>query len=640
MGLVILSVFAIAFVACGNSGSGDNTTPPGPTEGPTNGGNGTTPPETQPATAAKYAVGITVVYDSSKPTGFEQSPTPAVNYEGQKPILNGMTVEVRWSDNTRNVYNSTTGYTDLQTDPYFCPDPYLNGSEFYALSSGFYGGTRPTYNQVNSVWTLSSGVGATAPNDGFKPIPFALFHKSNPAVRTTIKIAYIRPILRFSWGGSPNNTKYFEDDVVIDPSGVEVTVLYGGDLSYDGESYIRVPVNGKDGDTTNGFKNFSARTGISATSTTNDISTGYLEPVTKIIKMELANVVFDYGQVGSGTGINLDTNNTPRIQVRLGAESDFGVDKKIASDPYYFKTQNVDVYYIRGLGIENYEKDKLDDYFQYDTEPWYANKTKDEIGDYSGPVQNDYWIDQLFNKAALKLKVYYAGTEETKIIGLDEYQRAAALGVARLVSAPDLTARDVESVTARFGYYTNRNVSNPVFPNQEIGLEIPVFEFDSEIQFVKKEKMPPIPLYFEGYHSSASAPHALLNSHVRAVAETYDLVAVYSDGKTKMINDLLWTGAYNTGGPFELTFWGSNYNFRNMTDENIERELRLTLNLDHASVDRTGGTSYNGLRFFNGSGATVNGKNPQDGYLRTYNAFRNRRADLEEPVEILPYKGY
>jgi len=658
MGLVILSVFAIAFAACGNSGSGDNNTP-APTEAPTNGNGGEEPPpETQPATPPRYAQSIVVIPQPTHPTGggttpggrvawAEFSPTPRINYEGQRPYLNGMTVEIRWNDNTREVVElGGNASEDFITVPYFCPDPYLVGSQYYPSSGAT--GVRPTYNQTT--WTLSSGVKADMVDvaNAFEPIPFTLAHKSNPAYTVNIKIAYIRPISRFSWNGSTTKTKYLEDDVVIDPSGVSVTAWYGSDLQYDGQT-LEIPVQGYTpggplGPPRGAFANFTDKTGITFSNAANSV----LKPEIIIIPMTSYNVDATYGSKDYANyfnGINLDDPAKPLIRLRLGVEDDaFTSTASTAKVPgatntgQYFKEHEVEIHRIRGLGVENYEPTKLPDFFQFDTEPWAANKTS-----YSGKTGKEYWTDQLFNTAGLVLKVYYAGTDVTKTMGYAEYKRAEALKLADLVALPDLTARDVESVVARFAYYMNRNTQDPVFPNEELAVSIPVLEFDGEIQFVKKEMMPPIPLQFRGYNASGDAnnptpPHALRAPHVRAVAETYDLVAVYAGGKTKLINDLLWVGSYNTGRPRDLTSWGANYNFRNMTDEVIERELRLTLNLaTSGDIDRTGNTSYNGLKFYNGSGASVSGKNAIDGSLRTYNAFNNRRADLEEAVEILPW---
>ena len=78
-GLVILSLFALAFASCSDSGGGDN----GDT-GPTNGGTGPTNP---PAAAAKFAEKIQVIKHPNM-----------YSFEAAAPDLTGLTVAVYWNE--------------------------------------------------------------------------------------------------------------------------------------------------------------------------------------------------------------------------------------------------------------------------------------------------------------------------------------------------------------------------------------------------------------------------------------------------------------------------------------------------------------------------------------------------------------
>ena len=90
-GLVILSILALAFVvACGNSGSGDPTTPGnGNNSNGNNGnngnGNGTTPPPP-------------VVLPVVQSLWITTQPAPGVSLQGARPNLEGMVVRVLWRD--------------------------------------------------------------------------------------------------------------------------------------------------------------------------------------------------------------------------------------------------------------------------------------------------------------------------------------------------------------------------------------------------------------------------------------------------------------------------------------------------------------------------------------------------------------
>jgi len=680
MGLVILSVFAVAFAACGNSGSGDNTTP-GPTQGttaPTNGNGPTNPTPTEPP--APSVVGLTILSNPGNPTGFELDPYPAINFEAQRPILTGLILEVRYSDNSRKVVsgNSANFWSEgFYTDPYFCPDPYLAGTGYANSSGDFYNGIRP-YFPNSSVgymqWNpgqsgypsgLPTSSGAATPNTNpLAPIQFSLYHGSAPGIRVNFRIAFIRPIFSVSWSGSPSKVNYFEDDVEIDPSGIIATVTYAGDLRYDGMNTDPVTAASLPG---------WANTGIPSTSL-NDTN-GKLPLVTTPIAMTRENLIYDWeiGGVGSGSvttpgvGINIDNSANPYIRVRLGNAYDGSLRKvdprtnnlagNATYNSHYFRNANVSIYTIRAIQAE-YDASKLDDHFQYDTKPWVTTygslsemptvlpgRTNAQVAalgdDGLNIIREWYWTDQLFNKAGLTLKVLYAGTEETKTIDYVGFKRAESMGLAKFVAAPDLCAQDIEAVSARIGYYTTRNVNNdqdPSFPNQALNVLIPVLEFENEIQFVRKPLMPDVPLYIEGLPNSASALTNLSASNARAIAMTYDLMAVYSGDKYKSINSLLGNGVFTitAAGDYEYTmvdptFWGQ-YNFRNETQENIERELRYTLRLANSTITKDGVTDYNGFVFTNGTSQSASD--------RTFRAFNNRRADLEPAVEILPYKGY
>ena len=110
-GLVILSILALAFViACGSSDSGDNNSPnPGPGNG--NNGNGQTP-EPPPPPAPPPPV-IEQLYISTQPT-------PSVNWEGARPNLTGMVVQVteRLANGTINI-REETDVTKFVTNPMF-----------------------------------------------------------------------------------------------------------------------------------------------------------------------------------------------------------------------------------------------------------------------------------------------------------------------------------------------------------------------------------------------------------------------------------------------------------------------------------------------------------------------------------------
>jgi len=219
MGLVILSVFAIAFAACGK---GDDPTTPPPVD-PTD-PTGTTPTETTP-TPVVYAKTIKILNPVGA-TGATTSTYPAldnVSFEGLPANLKGIEAEVLFSDNTVRIVTDAKQFTTI---PYIMgADQITSDEDGQAGNFGAIGG---------SASTLSGNTGTAI---------LLVAHNSNPSATAYVDIGDVIPIEKVNLVSSTAKTKSYFEDEAADFSGVIVEAEYGYRKAYkgiDGNTYEKV----------------------------------------------------------------------------------------------------------------------------------------------------------------------------------------------------------------------------------------------------------------------------------------------------------------------------------------------------------------------------------------------------------------
>jgi len=626
--LVILSILALVFaVACGSKT--DPTTPTDPTN-PTDPGTPTQPP-------AKVATSINVIYD----------PT-AISYAGIRPDLTGIKAEVWFSDNS---FEIVTDSAQFIPEPAFLPMEAIN------------------------LWPSSTGTnGASILPVGVKPVQVRVFHVSGGTASAPVNL----PIV---WGTSTslNDTKanallngdpihfigtmtqqgYFEDDFP-NFAGITAEARYEGyNLKPDSTSFAAeinlattFPIDANTGAVIN----------VAGTPTYRENPHSTLKDAVnkdfpaKRVAIELTQAHVDTEHGIYGTGINGD-KKTVRI--------------KFAGKPYTFPFTSF--YPIRGIEVANLGSLNFGDYYQWDT------------------TAVD-WIEELFGKAGLRLKVYYSGIDQTREIGLKEFRRANALKwkttpdpldisipaalnnqpVARMVDPPYRYTEDLDTVVARFGYFSKQviyptgteSVPFDTFPNQVIDLNVPLWEFTGDIRFDRRPLMPEIPLYVDGFNTNGSgenpgpAAHATDNAPtvglVNQIRQTYQLVAVYNradkpnEEKVKDISNMIWRSdapnAY-TSKTGAGTNWWTSETYINDTVEIIEVDLSFTIPSGALTTDRLhtavagDGTPYalgSGIELHEATALTKGVRKAADVELAR-RQFAGLSADLEPAIVILPY---
>jgi len=558
-----------------------------------------------PQPTAKVVTSINVIYD----------PT-AISYAGIRPDLTGIKAEVWYSDNS----------FEIVTDPaQFIPEP-----AFLPL-------------EAINLWPSSTTntFGATLFPAGNKPVQVRVFHVSGGTASAPVNLPLVwgtstslnDTIANATANGDPihfigtmTQQGYFEDDFP-NFAGISAEARYEGyNLKTDHAAVAAAmltadPIDANTGEdiTVTGTPTYRENPHSTLVDALNK------DFPTKRVAIQLTQAHVDTEHGIYGTGINGDKKT---------------VAIKFAGVKYTFPFASF--YPIRGLEVANPGSLNFGDYYQWDT------------------TAVD-WIEELFSKAGLKLKVYYSGIDQTREIGLKEFRRASALKwnasptpaditihssldtmpVARMVAEPDRYSEDLDTIVARLGYFSKQvtvptDTSPDTFPNQVIDLNVPIWEFTGDIRFDRRPLMPDIPLYVEGRNNdgvNGPPPFNLVNQ----IRLTYQLVAVYQradkpgEEKVKDISRFIW----NDASAIVNDTWWTEYHYNNVTQEVEEVDLSFTLG-DAAAFGSTVTYKTGGIAFNSGN-VPGTGALQADRITRVVAAFANLSADLEPAIVVYPY---
>ena len=607
MGLVILSVFTLAFAACRGTGNDvtNGTAPTQPTQ-PTD--------PTDPPPPARTVRSMTILHQPY-----------TVHFEGMRPILDGIRVEVRYSDNSWEIISDPTQF---YTAPYFLETGSVVFSDNSLTDAAVIPlGLQPTVSVVDLV-THTPGMGIIPPGGaaGGGDVDvlatdqwIQLFHINSGVVRAPFRLHVVRPLMQPVPGaiaadenlvGEPlhitgrlTQRAFFEDDLP-NFDGVTVEAIFP-------RMDLRLDNNG------GGF--FAAGTAGGATPNIDLLPEALLRNHAAVrlpVPLDQARVDETHGPYWTGLRGNIDipgfnanrqgTLDEADSIARTFFSTDGGITGNVqpsAANTIAFRFNNrryllpFDTFHqVVAVEVASINEAGWGDHFQF----------------VNTPAGFD-WVEEAFGRAGLRLRVFYGGTQQTREIGLAEFRRAQGrrfnvmehgatsplgrpgadnrgqgqqLGV--IVTAPEMYLRDAEAVVARFGYFskmrhefTAHDVTLPPtnFPNQVIELQVPVWEFDREIRFQRRASWnPDHRLYVEGTNQTR-APGTNFEPMSRGLADSirqaYELVAVYSRAgqeRTRAINSFLFRSmpaAHAAAGLVNVDNFGS-YQFGNLTNEPIE----------------------------------------------------------------------
>ena len=494
-GLVIFSILALvfAFGACRR--------PVDPPNGGPN-GNGNGPPPPPPA---RHVVEMNVLRGSQ-----------VMNFEGQVADLTGLRVSLTWSDGTVSFSENPA---DFYTIPYIlCREtvpnqasPTQTGIQFHDDAT-YTSGTQSFFDVGSVVW---------------------LVHRTNPMLTRAFPLPFVRGFANGGAGvtdpagnidvtGRLARQDRFEDDL-IDFVGVTVEGIYTivdlSQLVVEAVSADILPTSLQAFPPALVDPHLNARVPIVLSHAHLDTTTAARPPThplgsSNVGGVETAPVGYPTDANTEGRGIRLQLST---VQVHLPITN-------------WFPISHVLVESINNAGFP--------DIFQF----W--------LGDLN-------WPDILFNQANLRLRVHYNGTLETRVIGLEQFRRAEALGKAQ-IHAPNLSVADVDEMIAQVRYFgvIPAGAHPPWQPdlhpwvNRTVDVQIPVLEFDGSIMFQRRPTEVNVPnIIWPHIDTFAWMPQPDL---IEAIWRTYDLVAVYAGGRTLSINYII--GRQMPGGLFSAVF--------------------------------------------------------------------------------------
>ena len=533
MGLVILSVFAIAFAACNKGGGGGtiiDPPDPTPTAGP--------PPPVSPAATDPYVISFTIVTQPNQPS-----------YEGQPAKFGGMVVDVIYSN------GKVVAKAPL--------------SEFYT-SPRIMG-----FTEITPEWTAAS-----------TPRRLPLYHKSNPTWHAWVELPAVVPLHRsganafyagsadkgapplgydadngLKSSGTLTKQAYFQDDYAPDFAGVTVLAAYppylirsdnaGADVVYDDDDnavWSTSPAPGK-----KTINTLRANSGIA------------LDLVTNREWYTFPDKEYDHPEGGRHHYFHGGIDPLARNSDRAGTINAL-ISRGNGTATYPNKTLEFDFddfYFVRYVEVN--KPVKWGKYFEDDPDYPSAYSTA-----------SAYWIAELV-KGDVELLVHYDGTPETKIRSAVEFYRAAYLGFAS-VTAPDfsLLSNDPELVTCKLKYYSFYDTFYGTsiaglwnLPNEAVSVVVPVAEFQDEVVIQRRDLTAnPRPFQLLGRPGRAitdnvtaggpftyTSNYAMSDEELLAFNKTFKLVGVYSlNGETVYgggfsVGAATWFGTAGTGMP-------------------------------------------------------------------------------------------
>ena len=402
MGLVILSVFALVFVACGDSntgepGSGPVTVTPTPTD-PTN-------PQNVPGTPAKTVTRIQVK-DSVSATAFSK--------EGVKPNLSGLTVDVWYSDGT--VVN-------------------MAGSSFNTVP------------KIIGQAQLGSIVGAASSktDEDAVPVDIYIYHPDFPSTAEKVTLPGVLAFQGYQGdpSGSGNRTQerlqgagYYK---VVGNNGAGVD--YNGSLSSEafledgppltpeqlGKIHVMVKYQGlyKDSQV--------AKTGANVLS---EPSSSFEQLILTQDHLFMNDYTSNFLNDGTYSSANrkipyaygIDPDGYVNIPVSMGVQNgDFGEYEGFVpakwNSTIYLKIPHGGYRYIRAIKLNNLTWGTTAE------KPYILQTTAMEMS-------NPQWTNYLMSPGNIELEVSYRDTEETQTRTKDDFLRAVYMGRAGVYNEP------------------------------------------------------------------------------------------------------------------------------------------------------------------------------------------------------------
>ena len=569
-----------------NSADPSGSIPKPPTDGNTNGpgtGQTTDPPPVTPITV----------------TNFYVSGTAAMGYEGQKPPLTGLTVEVWWSNGK---YDTFTGNA-IAANGFVTVPAVLSAAYTNVISGNVTNVTQAAWTPI-TIYHAPTGIAVNQPFvlPGVRAIDTS-YNATGRTVEGVTGVNYVSGTALIS--GSV--AAFYEDDVAPDLSGVRVSAVYQ-------------PIVGNGFDITTTGSAAAVQFNLDAR---NYIFTDYWKGFPMQQKSGAPRYEFGIDTTDRSSG------GDATVYALISRAQNTSLHEKAGSESKYVKVPLDKLYNINHIimGDDDYtlvaagglENDGLGYWFSDDTRFLGNNASlstagavtngtdrglNDNInGSSDGKTPNPgllsgraYW-EGVIKASEVEFKVHYMGVAdaETKDRDQDFLKRAFEFGNAQVASVPNfrLYEDDPNAVTLRLGYFgwdllKGGNVPSTAQWLNYLNFTIPIARFLEEIRFERpKLTVDPLPI-----DQRPAAGTTISNELLASIKDTYILQGVYEyngpgneDGRVyREVPQDLWRNAwFNTG---DLRGYSE--------DVASEIELEVTIRRDNALLG-AGFAAYVGL---------------------------------------------
>ena len=503
-----------------DSNSADPATPP-PELKPSNGdgsGQGTEPPE--PTVPTPKVTQINVIAQPTKSSPLKAS--DAWSFEGKRPNLAGIEIELWYDDHTLEVVKGDDAYgKGIVTIPKILGQAYISNNVSPGVAN-----TLATTTMIQITHVLAESVLVTAPVE----LPGVR------AIDTTYKLDGFTAGLKVG-GGKPD---FWEDGGEPDLSVVTVTAWYQGlsstvnnasgeqlNLVSPGSSGITLGPDYVFTDYWNGFPGKAYQGDPDKADFTKRYAYG-VDPQDKSVYILLSRAATEAKHTGA---------NSPSQFIKVGLGNYYYINHVEPVLPVAWKNGSIGAY-------------------------WYSDDTKYRGNAGTGWADNHKAWEDILVASNLKLTVFYMNADDSsgsianrKDREVGHLVRAIQLGNARVEKVPDfrLFEDGPENVTVFLGYYGYDNLQGNNTPGKEgfpniVELQVPIATFLERVEFIReKNSVNDKPLEYKALTTNV-IPADLFKS----IKDTYDLVGYYSFGSgpdvTRAVPDEIWNASWFAPG--------------------------------------------------------------------------------------------
>ena len=422
-------------------------------------------------------------------THFNVYGTPTLGYEGQKPSLENLKVEVWWDDNRSEVLD---GDTEIRAAGFVTVPAVLWASSTNIVSASSSNVTQAAWTPI-TIYHAATGIGVNSPVTlpGVRAIDTS---KEGKATDNGITATYL------SGAGlvSGSVASFYEDDMAPILTGVRVAAWYhpiAGNgippITTSGASAFYLDANYIFTDYWHGFP--AATTGNASDGLANDKR--YMHGIDTSEKTKGESEATVYAMISKAPTQELHAQAYSQTKyVKVPVKKLYNINHVIMGD---------DDYVLKAKGLEN---DGLGYWFSDDTRFLGDNASLSTAGVITNGTNNGinnpingfkdttsgrkYWEDVIKN-STVSFEVHYMGVTDTETKTRDSgmLKRAFDFGNAQVASVPDFRVFEDQVIPVlRLGYFGWNLLNSTNVPNREQWLnymefKIPIASFTEAVEF-------------------------------------------------------------------------------------------------------------------------------------------------------------